>query len=45
MNVRRHAAAKCCEVTIVPDTDAHFIEIVDDGVGFAEPRAGRLCDR
>ena len=38
MNVRRHAAASCCEVTIVPDTDALSIEIVDDGIGFAEPR-------
>jgi signal transduction histidine kinase len=38
INVRRHAAASCCEVRIVPETDALSIEIVDDGIGFAEPR-------
>jgi signal transduction histidine kinase len=38
INVRRHAAASCCEVRIVPGPDALSIEIVDDGIGFAEPR-------
>ncbi len=38
VNVRRHAAASCCEVRIVPEPDALRIEIVDDGVGFTEPR-------
>jgi signal transduction histidine kinase len=38
VNVRRHAAASCCEVSIVPEPDALRIEIVDDGVGFTEPR-------
>ena len=40
-NVRRHAAASCCEVSIVPGVDALRIEIVDDGIGLSEPqRAG-----
>ena len=38
VNVRRHAAASCCEVRIVPEPDALRIEIVDDGIGFTEPR-------
>ena len=38
INVRRHAAASCCEVSIVPGVDALRIEIVDDGIGFTEPR-------
>jgi signal transduction histidine kinase len=38
INVRRHAAASCCEVSIVPEPDALRIEIVDDGIGFTEPR-------
>ena len=38
INVRRHAAASCCEVRIVPEPDALRIEIVDDGIGFTEPR-------
>jgi signal transduction histidine kinase len=38
INVRRHAAASCCEVTIVPGRDDLTIEIVDDGIGFSEPR-------
>ncbi len=37
-NVRRHAAASCCEVRIVAEPDVLRIEIVDDGVGFPEPR-------
>ena len=36
--MRRHAAASSCEVRIVPETDALRIEIVDDGIGFSEPR-------
>src|SRR6266498_1604852 len=35
INVRRHAAASCCEVRIVPGPDVLSIEIVDDGIGFA----------
>jgi signal transduction histidine kinase len=38
INVRRHAAASCCEVRIVVEPDALSIEVVDDGIGFAEPR-------
>ena len=38
INVRRHAAASCCEVSIVPGVDALRIEIVDDGIGLTEPR-------
>lgn len=38
INVRRHAAASCCEVTIVPEPGALRIEIVDDGIGLTEPR-------
>jgi signal transduction histidine kinase len=38
INVRRHAAASCCEVSIIPEPDALRIEIVDDGIGFTEPR-------
>jgi signal transduction histidine kinase len=38
VNVRRHAAASCCEVSIIPEPDALRIEIVDDGIGFTEPR-------
>ena len=38
VNVRRHAAASCCEVRIIPEPDALRIEIVDDGIGFTEPR-------
>ena len=38
VNVRRHAAASCCEVRIVPEPDALRIEIVDDGIGLTEPR-------
>jgi signal transduction histidine kinase len=37
-NVRRHAAASSCEVRIVVEPDALSIEVVDDGIGFAEPR-------
>ena len=40
-NVRRHAAASCCEVTIVPEADTLSIEIVDDGIGFARAAARR----
>ncbi len=41
INVRRHAAASCCEVSIIPGVDALRIEIVDDGIGLTEPpRAG-----
>jgi signal transduction histidine kinase len=38
INVRRHAAASCCEVSIIPEVDALRIEIVDDGIGLTEPR-------
>jgi signal transduction histidine kinase len=38
INVRRHAAASSCEVSIVHEPDALRIEIVDDGIGFTEPR-------
>ena len=38
INVRRHAAASCCEVSIIPEPDALRIEIVDDGMGFTKPR-------
>jgi len=38
INVRRHAAASSCEVSIVHERDALRIEIVDDGIGFTEPR-------
>ncbi len=38
VNVRRHAAASCCEVRIVPEPDGLRIEIVDDGIGLTEPR-------
>ena len=37
INVRRHAAASSCEVSIVHERDALRIEIVDDGIGFGEP--------
>ena len=37
-NVRRHAAASCCEVRIVLEADALSIEIIDDGIGFADLR-------
>ena len=36
--MRRHAAASSCEVSIVAEPEALRIEIVDDGIGFAEPR-------
>ena len=46
VNVRRHAAASCCEVRIVPEPDALRIEIVDDGVGSPSRRGrGSACDR
>jgi signal transduction histidine kinase len=38
VNVRRHAAASCCEVTIVAEAHTLSIEIVDDGIGFAQRR-------
>jgi signal transduction histidine kinase len=38
LNVRRHAAASSCEVSIVHEPDALRIEIVDDGMGVTEPR-------
>jgi signal transduction histidine kinase len=38
INVRRHAAASCCEVTIISGRDDLSIEIVDNGIGFSEPR-------
>jgi signal transduction histidine kinase len=38
LNVRRHAAASSCDVSIIPEPDTLRIEIVDDGIGFTEPR-------
>jgi signal transduction histidine kinase len=38
INVRRHAAASCCEVSVIPGVDALRIEIVDNGIGLTEPR-------
>jgi signal transduction histidine kinase len=37
-NVRRHAAASCCEVRIVLEATALSVEIIDDGIGFADLR-------
>jgi signal transduction histidine kinase len=36
LNVRRHAGASRCDVTISKEPDALCLEIVDDGVGFAD---------
>ena len=45
INVRRHAAASSCEVSIVHEPDALRIEIVDDGIGFTEPRLAGIGTR
>ncbi len=37
-NVRRHAVASRCEVRILPEVRTLSIEVIDDGIGFAEPR-------
>jgi signal transduction histidine kinase len=38
-NVRRHAAATRCEVTLAYDPDCLRIEVVDDGLGCAVPES------